>query len=95
MVWRNVDGQGDALGLRFVDGRPVSNVTTQFLDGCCRPLAARGKTAWLVVWDRAPWHASVVVRQWIRSHNQQVKQGTEQVRIVNCPLPGTLRVQSP
>ena len=87
VLWRNMDGQGDALWLRFVDGRPVSNVTTQFLDWCCRQLAARGKTAWLLVWDRAPWHASAVVREWIRTHNQQVKQGTAQVRILNCPLP--------
>jgi hypothetical protein len=90
VVWRELDGQGDTIWLRFVDGRPVSEVTTQVLAWWCTPLAARGKTAWLLVWDRAPWHASAAVRQWIGAHNRQVKQGTAQVRILSCPLPGTL-----
>ena len=57
---------GDAIWLRFVDGRPLSGVTTAFLDWCCAQLAAQGKTAWLLVWDRAPWHESQAVRTWIR-----------------------------
>ena len=87
VLWRGLDGAADEIWLRFVDGRPVSAVTTQFLDWCCQKLAARGKTAWLLVWDRAPWHESQLVRHWIRQHNRQVKQGTAQVRIINCPLP--------
>src|SRR5437870_3203968 len=31
--------------LRFVNGRPISSVTTQYLDWCCERLAAEGKTA--------------------------------------------------
>ena len=87
VLWRGLDAGTDAIWLRFVEGRPVSAVTTQFLAWCCQQLAARGKTAWLLVWDRAPWHESRVVREWIRAHNRQVKQGTAQVRILNCPLP--------
>jgi DDE superfamily endonuclease len=87
VLWRNLDVQGDAIWLRFVDGRPLSGVTIAFLDWCCTQLAAQGKTAWLLVWDRAPWHESRAVRTWIREHNRQVKQGRAQVRIVNCPLP--------
>jgi DDE superfamily endonuclease len=87
VLWRNLDAQGDAIWLRFVDGRPLSGVTTAFLEWCCAQLAAKGKTAWLLVWDRAPWHESRTVRAWIRDHNRQVKQGTAAVRIVNCPLP--------
>ena len=49
--------------LRFVDGRPVSGITTQFLDGCCERLAAQGETALLLVWDNASWHVSKEVRQ--------------------------------
>ena len=37
--------------LRFVDGRPVSGITTQFLAWCCAKLEAAGKTALLLVWD--------------------------------------------
>jgi hypothetical protein len=87
VLWRDLDAQGDAIWLRFVDGRPLSGVTTQFLEWCCAQLAAQGKTAWLLVWDRAPWHESAQVRTWIREHNRQVKQEQAQVRIVNCPLP--------
>ncbi len=74
------------LWLRFVDGRPVSGVTTEFLAWVCDRLRTRGKTAWLLVWDNASWHISQEVRQWIRAHNQRVKRDGG-VRIVNCLLP--------
>lgn len=73
--------------LRFVDGRPVSGITTQFLAWCCRKLAAAGKTALLLVWDNAPWHVSQAVREWIRQHNRAVKRLGRGARIVNCYLP--------
>jgi transposase len=73
--------------LRFIDGRPVSAVTTQFLAWCCATLAARGKRALLLVWDNAPWHVSKEVRTWIRGHNQQVKQTGQGVRLIACYLP--------
>lgn len=72
--------------LRFVDGRPISAVTTQFLAWCCAKLAAAGKTALLLVWDNAGWHLSHQVRAWLRTHNQHAKrQGG--VRILSCFLP--------
>jgi len=73
--------------LRFVDGRPVSGVTTQFLAWCSARLAARGKTALLLVWDNAGWHISHEVRRWLRAHNQHVKRTGEGVRMLNCLLP--------
>lgn len=85
--WDAAGQRDEQLWLRFVDGRPVSGMTTQFLDGCCDRLAAQGKTALLLVWDNASWHVSKVVRQWIRDHNRAVKQGEAPVRIVLCPLP--------
>jgi hypothetical protein len=77
----------DEVWLRFVDGRPVSALTTQFLAWCCAQLAAQGKSALLLVWDNASWHTSRAVRAWIRTHNQQVKQERRGVRIVPCFLP--------
>ena len=59
--------------VRFVDGRPVSHVTTAFLLWVCEQLAAEGKTALLLVWDNASWHISKEVRSWIRAHNRQAK----------------------
>jgi hypothetical protein len=73
--------------LRFVDRRPVSAVTTQFLAWSCAKLAAAGKTAWLLVWDNASWHKSAAVRQWLRAHNRQVREAGTGVRIVPCLLP--------
>jgi transposase len=77
----------DEVWLRFVDGRPVSAVTTVFLEWCGQEAAARGKTALLLSWDNASWHTSKAVRRWMREHNHQVKQTGQGVRIVGCPLP--------
>jgi len=80
-------GQPGRMWLRFVDGRPVSGVTTQFLARCCERLAAEGKTALLLIWDNASWHVSEEVRAWIRAHNREVKRSGAGVRIVACHLP--------
>jgi hypothetical protein len=77
----------DEVWLRFLDGRPLSAVTTVFLEWCCQQLLARGTTALLLVWDNASWHISQQVRTWIRLHNQQVKQTGQGVRLLVCPLP--------
>jgi hypothetical protein len=75
------------IWLRFVDGRPVSAITTQYLAWCCARLEQERKTALLLVWDNASWHVSRVVRQWVRDHNRQVKRSGRGVRIVLCFLP--------
>ena len=77
----------DQMSLRFVDGRPVSDITTQFLACCCSTLEAQGKRAWLLIWDNASWHGSKIVRTWIREHNQQVKTSGTGVRILPVFLP--------
>jgi len=85
------DSKRDQIWLRFVTGRPVSDISTQFLEWCCTRLAEQGKTSWLLIWDNASWHVSKKVRTWIRDHNQQVKQTGKGVRI----LPFLLPTQSP
>ena len=77
----------DEVWLRFVAGRPISSVTTQFLAWCTQKLAQQGKHALLLVWDNASWHISREVRVWIRAHNRQVKRRGKGARIVPCPLP--------
>jgi transposase len=72
--------------LRFVQGRPVSHVTTAYLDWVCKRLAQEGKTALFLVWDNASWHMSREVRQWIKGHNRRAKREGG-VRIVVCYLP--------
>jgi transposase len=81
------DGQADQMLLRFVEGRPVSTITTQYLDWCCTKLAEMGKQALLLIWDNASWHVSREVRAWIRAHNRTVKQTGKGVRILACYLP--------
>jgi transposase len=73
--------------LRFVDGRPVSGITTRFLSWCSEKLARRGKRVWVLIWDNASWHISHEVRRWIASHNRRVKKSGSGVRIISCLLP--------
>ena len=87
LLVRFADDQPEEVWLRFVDGRPVSAITTQFLADCCDRLAARGKTALLLIWDNASWHLSKQVKGWIREHNRTVKQERRGVRILACQLP--------
>ena len=79
------DDTGHML-VRFVQGRPVSQVTEDFLGWLCRRLAEEGKTALLLVWDNASWHISQRVRAWIKAHNRQVKQHGG-CRLLACRLP--------
>ena len=82
-LYRRAEGR---MMLRFVDGRPVSAVTCDFLAWACGRLAAEGKTALLLVWDNAAWHVSKAVRAWVKAHNAEAKK-TDGVRIVVCRLP--------
>jgi transposase len=79
--------QPERIWLRFVDGRPVSALTEQFLAWGCARLQETGVRVWLLIWDNASWHVSKRVRAWIRAHNRQVKQRGQGVRIVSCFLP--------
>ncbi len=78
------DGQ---TWLRFVDGRPVSGITTRFLGWCAEKLEAVGKKVLLLIWDNASWHVSREVRRWLGKHNREVKKSGHGVRIVSCLLP--------
>lgn len=74
--------------LRFVDGRPVSAVTIQFLAWCAAEAAPRtGSVTLVLIWDNASWHTSRMVRQWVRAHNQAVQRAGQGVKLVPCPLP--------
>jgi transposase len=72
--------------LRFVTGRPVSQVTEEYLGWVSERLRAEGKKALLLVWDNASWHVSQRVRAWIKAHNRKAKEEGG-VRIVACFLP--------
>jgi hypothetical protein len=73
----------------FVDGRPVSGITTHFLEWCCQKLEVLGKRVLvLMIWDNASWHVSREARRWIGRSNRALKKGEKEgVRIVTCLLP--------
>jgi transposase len=79
------------MHLRFVSGRPVSQVTTDFLQWLSEQFQAKGKQVLVLIWDNASWHVSKQVRTWLREHNQTMLQeartGKPGVRIIPCWLP--------
>ena len=77
----------EQLWLRFVQDRPVSAVTIQFLQGGCAKAEALGKSVLVISWDNASWHISKAVRQWVHQHNRLVKRSGQGVRLLVCPLP--------
>ena len=76
----------EEVWLRFVDGRPVSAITTQFLAWCCDRLAGQGITTLVLIGDNAGWHVSHAVRRWLCAHNRRAHRAGG-VRIVPCLLP--------
>jgi hypothetical protein len=82
-LWR---ADNEQMLLRFVQGRPVSGVTTQFLQWLLIDLAQQGKKVLMLLWDNASWHISHEVRKWSKAHNRKVKvQGG--CRLLTCRLP--------
>jgi transposase len=79
--------RSEDLWLRFVEGRPLSTVTIDFLAWCADRAQEHGQRAILLIWDNASWHDSQIVRTWVRQHNRQVKQSGHGVRLVVCYLP--------
>jgi hypothetical protein len=77
----------DETWIRFVDGRPVSSITTRFLSWSLEKLEEIGKKFLVLIWDNASWHVSKEVRRWLGRHNREVKESGQGVRIVGCLLP--------
>ena len=69
------------------DGRPISSITTQFLEWSLEKLEEIGKKVVVLIWDNASWHVSREVRRWLGKHNRRVKESERGVRIVSCLLP--------
>ncbi len=74
------------MAIRFVQSRPVSDLTCQYLQWLCHSLQTFGKCVLALVWDNASWHISQTVRQWVLNHNRQAKQNGG-LRLILCFLP--------
>jgi transposase len=72
--------------VRFVEDRPVGDVTIQFLSWACEVVGREGKTVLIVVWDEASWHRADAVSGWVRGHNEHARQAGG-VKLVICELP--------
>ena len=73
--------------LRFVEGRPVSQVTEDFLGWVVAELAAEGKKVFALVWDNASWHVRKRVREWVEAHNARVgREGGCAIRVCGLPV---------
>ena len=70
----------DAMLLRFVEGRTVSQVTVDYLAWGSEQLAEQGATVLLLIWDNASWHGSKAVRTWLREHNRAARQAQQHAR---------------
>jgi len=77
----------EQMWLRFVNDRPVSGISTRFVQWCCTKLEAIGKKVLVLIWDNASWHVSKEVRSWIGTHNRAVKKSGSGIRIISCLLP--------
>jgi transposase len=72
--------------LRFVEDRPLGDVTIQFLSWVCERIGEEGKRVLIVVWDEASWHRADAVSAWVREHNKHAKRAGG-VKVVICELP--------
>jgi hypothetical protein len=72
--------------LYFAEGQPDSDKTISFLQALLAVAQRKSKRVLVVIWDRASWHASQQVNQWVRHHNRQVRQEGG-VRLLTCLLP--------
>lgn len=72
--------------LYFAHGQPNSERTILFLKALLAIAAHKAKRVLVIIWDRASWHKSQQVKQWIRQHNRQVRQDGG-VRLLTCLLP--------
>ena len=73
--------------LRFVEHRPVSEITCAFLQWMVQQVGQQHKSVLALVWDNASWHVSKQVQHWIKAHNAAVKQSGQGVRLLICRLP--------
>ncbi len=72
--------------LAFAEGQPNSHKTIQFLQALLKVAQAQAKQVLVVIWDRASWHKSKTLKQWVQQHNHHVRQHGG-VRLLTFLLP--------
>lgn len=77
----------EEVWLRFVKGNPKSDPLIQFMNWVLEKASQEGICVLVMFWDHATWHKSQMVRDWIHTHNQEVKQSRTGTRLLACLLP--------
>src|SRR5258708_36232225 len=90
-----VSGESGWMEVGFVSGRPVRQMTTDFLEWLCEQVQAEDKHVLVLIWDNASWHVSKQVRTWPRQHNQTVLQEARTSKHSVSIIPGWLPTKSP
>ena len=72
--------------LSFADGQPNSDKTIQFVQALLKVAKSQAKRVLVIIWDRASWHKSKTLKQWVHQHNQHVRQHRG-VRLLTVLLP--------
>jgi hypothetical protein len=72
--------------LYLCDGQPNSDYTIVMLKRLVGVARSKQKRVLVVIWDRATWHKSNKLKQWIRRHNLRAKQQRD-VRLITYKLP--------
>lgn len=71
----------------FADGQPNSGKTISMLASLLAEAQAKAKRVLVVLWDRASWHTSKKLKQWVRQHNRRAKLQMGGVRLLTYLLP--------
>ena len=71
----------------FADGQPNSEKTILMLIALLTVAQTRAKRVLVVIWDRATWHKSKLLKSWVHQHNRQAKRQPDGVRLLLCLLP--------
>jgi transposase len=72
--------------LFFSNGQPDTEGIILMLERLLAVARREKKRVLVIVWDRASWHKSQNLRQWLRQYNRTTKRDGD-VRLLTCLLP--------
>ena len=72
--------------LYFSEGQPDTERTILMLERLLAVARRDKKRVLVIVWDRASWHKSQKLKQWLRQYNRAAKRNGD-VRLLTCLLP--------
>ena len=71
----------------LADGQPNTERTISMLKALLAVAQSKSKRVLVVLWDRATWHQSKRLKQWLCEHNLLAKKADDGVRLLTYLLP--------